>query len=63
MSKWINVKDGLPEAGDRCLAYSEEGRVVITECPPGAGDSWVDLYEDSGEITHWMPLPEKPEDV
>jgi len=64
VDRWIPVGERLPETGLRVLAF--------VQCQPhehcqtvGAfmfnGD-WVfdEHYEDAGEPTHWMPLPEPP---
>ena len=49
--EWISVKDRLPKTG---TVLATNGTVVIT-----APSSSVTL---GGAITHWMPLPEPPED-
>lgn len=61
---WISVKDRLPERYKEvlCLFRGNKGRGWKIDI------SWVDstrffLYEDLyGKVTHWMPLPEPPED-
>jgi len=64
MSEWISVEDRLPEiaewSGNRVLVYTEEGSIHTGRYEGEVAGDWVDLYNDSGEITHWMPLPEKP---
>ncbi|MGI9569505.1 MAG: DUF551 domain-containing protein [Desulfobulbia bacterium] len=60
MSEWISVEDRLPESEGMYLCYSENGiqQVVYSAA----------RYERYSEhfmpfnITHWMPLPEPPED-
>ncbi len=49
--EWISVEDRLPKTG---TVLATDGKVVIT-----APSSSVTL---GGAITHWMPLPEPPED-
>lgn len=70
MSKWISVKDRLPNHHDMVLVWME-GK----DCPDyvsmafwaktegwgwtkGDGNKANDLW---GTVTHWMPLPEPPE--
>jgi len=67
MNKWISVKDKLPEIGDEVLTFNEENCIWL--------DFYVDLdmgdntskpmfwseKDDLGAITHWMPLPDPPE--
>lgn len=72
MSEWISVKDRLPKRGDHCLAVEtgcyEYGKFIKFY------SNYVDIAiyngEDFGsvhnhrhvEVTHWMPLPEAPEE-
>lgn len=61
---WIKIEDRLPEACQEVLVFWD-GFVIIA-------DYWID-YSDEDKIhwhyhegschpTHWMPLPEAPED-
>ena len=54
MKKWISVKDELPENG-YWLCYFDDGFISTVTM---SGD-W-ELWDDSGEVTHWMPLPKPP---
>lgn len=77
MTEWISVKDRLPEKNKKVLVYSEPEKgfeneilssfgihtayiptygIYFTESLPNCGCTGI-----SGEITHWMPLPEVPE--
>jgi len=68
--QWVSVKDRLPEKHQPVLLRSIlhgqniEGRVVHYEgylCNDGKTFSdWCGDIDD-GEISHWMPLPPKPE--
>lgn len=61
MSKWISIKDRLPE---------EQGNYLIfIKC--GVTIGWFDnkgrwraghFYLDNGYATHWMPLPQVPKE-
>jgi len=68
MDKWISVKDRLPKYKKMvilfCPGYSGrpilEGSLYDTN---ENGNNWVDGvgFARSG-VTHWMPLPEPPQD-
>lgn len=73
MSQWISIKDGMPEIesedGD-CSAtvlIFMDGRKMISGFYCIEDEAW---YDDGGDIidsylhdvTHWMQLPEPPED-
>jgi len=60
MSNWINVNDELPAPGSEVLIYCA-GMISLTAYfGPQYDEEWDEM--DSDEITHWMPLPERPED-
>ncbi len=61
MSEWIRVEDRLPDPRtyDTVLAYTRSGKIQIRHVSrrnslPTRGVSGV---------THWMPLPEPPEEA
>ena len=63
MSKWIKCSDRLPEEGQRVLAsrvnepLHVDYMIDLSPAPP----IWACIMEDEyAEITHWMPLPEPP---
>lgn len=58
MSKWISVKDRLPEEKTRVLVFVPHSSIKI-DTDRIVGRIWVRWY---GHITHWMPLPEPPEE-
>jgi hypothetical protein len=68
---WISVKDGMPEAGIYVLACCtmkvtdkiryEKAIVMAFVCEDGFVDVDLDKAITAG-VTHWMPLPELPEE-
>ena len=66
MTKWISVKDKLPEHQTTCITYTPSSNIVCEadyEYVYGEG-RWVDPvenYEEYKGITHWMPMPLPPE--
>ena len=54
---WTRVDSGLPEVDERVLiCYDGEVCIAFHD-----GENWGDTDEYFlGEITHWMPLPNKP---
>ena len=59
-SKWISVKERLPERKD---ANPYESVLAIHK-DDGFARSWIFdvVAEYSQEFTHWMPLPEPPKE-
>ena len=57
MNDWINVKDKLPEPGIAVLAYTNTNRIVIRKFCRNK------FAEMTDKITHWMQLPDNPDDV
>lgn len=69
MSEWISVKEKLPPKGATVLACDDCGDIYTTRF--SQGDSWMcecncfvdsDVRSEVMDVTHWMPLPEKPKD-
>ena len=57
VTKWISVKDRLPEDDDDVLIFSNE-RMIFVGCYKNG--QWISysLYAIYGNVvTHWMPLP------
>ena len=59
MSKWISVKDRLPDEGGVYLCYCNGIRHIQVWCK--VYDAKRKVFNDSG-VTNWMPLPEPPEE-
>lgn len=68
MSEWISVEDRLPPNYIPVLCYipslSSSMWQTVHECHIGADGEWhlatAPAYRE--EVTHWMPLPEPPEE-
>ena len=60
MSEWISVKDRLPEEKQRVLVRC---KTVGTTVGWRLWGEWMtDLGDGGSEVTHWMQLPEMPEE-
>lgn len=62
--KWISVKDRLPEVNQRVLVWLKDDDEAYKA--KYESENWFDPLPCScccwmGKVTHWMPLPEKPE--
>ena len=60
LSEWISIDDRLPKIADDVIVFSDD------KCQIDIGflmnGKW---FSDRGElhtVTHWMPLPNPPED-
>lgn len=72
MSEWISVKDRLPEKGVQVICFNGGrmfGSFTLAEIKTdNEGFTAWHIYgvnEDNagfGSVTHWMPLPEPPND-
>ncbi len=71
MSEWISVKERLPEKGQFVLIICAGSSIPISASyEPGEYYEWDENCNCGGygsekhfyqnEITHWMPLPEVP---
>ena len=58
-TKWISVKDRLPEESDEYLAYcGEYGGICVLYCKVMKTKiKWLTNWK---KVTHWMPLPQPP---
>ena len=66
MSEWISVKDKLPDAGGYvvCIAKRNPFSRFMPMVARIEKNGWVNPITEQyiSEITHWMPLPEPPEE-
>ena len=64
--EWIPVSESLPEDSGRYWCYVEEqndlGKSHYQWNCSWNGDRWWVESEGSGIVTHWMPLPEAPQE-
>lgn len=59
LPKWIPVTERLPETSTWVLTYRPTIEAIWPAFLTSAGD-WIDEDGIPIEITHWMPLPEPP---
>jgi len=66
--EWVSVSDRLPETNSEVLCVKKNGLKLILSYHAGfdtlerkfywwAFDKWMD---QNAQVTHWMPLPNKP---
>ena len=62
MQEWVSVNDRLPEESGEYLAYCGEydGICVLYYEVSKTKSKWRTKWK---EVTHWMPLPEPPNEV
>lgn len=53
---WISVKDRLPEQYTDVIVFTKSGTITVDYV-----DENGDFYYYGEYVTHWMPLPQKPE--
>lgn len=59
--RWISVEERLPEDMDDVLTWV--GGLVEVGCYDESNECWeLYTYVGDGSVTHWMPLPEPPEE-
>ena len=57
--RWIPVEGKTPEYDMPQLALNADGDALIANYAYG---EWFDTWGQDVEVTHWMPLPEAPEE-
>ena len=67
MAEWISVKDILPDNEQDVLAYLNDGEETRIAPCNFANGVWFDRTMNCvvvlSHVTHWMSLPEPPEEV
>lgn len=61
-SKWISVKERLPEVDEDVLAYLGEGKIEVCRLTLDRFWEASDVLYDLDDVTYWMPLPEPPKE-
>ena len=59
-SKWISVKERLPEQLTDVLSYRGHINLMQVDCVDEKGKWYSEYKYDEYSVTHWMPLPEPP---
>ena len=64
MSEWISVEDRLPKIDSKDVLFYDPGFGVKIGCYCGLRYDEHEWRDNSSytNVTHWMPLPEPPED-
>lgn len=65
MSEWISVKDRLPEIGVRVLTLDKWRHIhdrKLYQYRSGGLVFTPDGLKPGNDVTHWLPLPEPPEE-
>ncbi len=57
--RWISVTEKTPEYDMPQLVLNADGDALIANYAYG---EWFDTWGQDVEVTHWMPLPEAPEE-
>lgn len=57
--RWISVTEKTPEYDMPQLALNADGDALIANYAYG---EWFDTWGKDVDVTHWMPLPEAPEE-
>lgn len=61
--EWISIKDELPKNESQFIGYylsKYNGSNCIYTCYYKDDKFYDDLIDITGELTHWMPLPNIP---
>lgn len=61
-TRWISTQDELPQIGQEVLAWYWDNRVIIARLVIVDGRTrWMTGASEVDRISHWMPLPERPD--
>ena len=61
MNKWVSVKDELPEEEGMYLCAFDDHTIETFEFN-SAMDAWKPASKFRYHVTHWMPLPDFPDE-
>jgi len=62
MKEWISVDESLPKEHRTVLVYRENS--IGLDCETFSTDVyWGGDWDYHSDITHWMPLPDPPDEV
>jgi len=62
-TNWISVKDRLPEKSGRYLIYFPERSTSPMDAIWNVHEkTWGRDFDRTEYVTHWMPIPEPPQD-
>ena len=61
MGGWVSAKDRLPEKNVPVLVWEKQGFAYVDRLE--AECAWQIASTHHAIVTHWMPLPEPPEEV
>lgn len=64
MREWIPVTERLPEPFRPVIVCREKGKgeYIVEQGFKDVGDWWKVYGTRTKNVTHWMPLPEPPEE-
>ena len=65
-ANWIGCCERLPESGVAVLTYNSWSKKMECEFLRYSDDkriAWWSTTQESGDVTHWMPLPAPPVEV
>lgn len=64
MSNWVSVRDRLPEVFEPVIVCrrNRKGGQAVEAGRKDVGDWWRVYGTRTKSVTHWMPLPDPPEE-
>ena len=61
--EWISVEERLPEAEGWYLTFNEASPSGFSNVDKWMPGRWIIAESNMVHVTHWMPLPEPPNDL